>query len=595
MTHYTPKFISGVYHYIDDTFTLTHPGDYVNANVYEHENYDDVYNSSYGTDIEIYVHSYGGGSISFDLQGSTKVSLPINSFGWFTIDGRKLPGLWMVSYSGTRSNPNAGKFNGEYLTRVVWDGDYSAIRKVDSPFGTIDGVKAPDYYTSVRPYFDSVDSHGSVDITNSFYLVALTGDADNTNRYSDGADSFNEVEYTELLETTGNIRESDVSKIFEKAVAVTFERYSGKLGENSIGNGNRNFVGIIAVTHDCSADLNACLPVRKFFEPADYADNELNLNFSDGDSFSVKTSEISTGVTAAIDKFRTFNSTGSNNAGYSNLILQGKTVKKFMPTLITFSTFDGLISYAKKEGMQYIYDNNWLKKGNDYIIPDFSDYVDLQTLIGVNVATNKGELYKKAASLVQNDSELTSALGWLHNVFNFILELTTLWESSSLMKIINSYKAIGKVVDDTIGEIYNVTSDVNAPLISKLKLEAYRANRLTAAGNTSPVGQLPYDSTPENWADSVASGSFGFDSFKSIPQRIVITLSLHEERFNKWGGSDRQQQNSTSFYVNKDANMGADVAVNVPMVSGCTYHCLPGHVFRLTGNGKEPLTSFKYY
>ena len=584
MTQILPKFYQGTYVMVGSVSELTTPGDYVNAPVYEGKSYGDVLKSA-GTDFPIYVKSVGPGSVSFNLVGSVGTNLIGNTFGYFKIPGARVYGLYRVSYNQTRSNPNAGGYSASLIDHVSWDGLKSAIRKVDSPFGDISNANKPNFYNAVNL---AAPTTTSIPITNSWFLVSIAGDAFNNHRESGYDDNYSSVQLDYLATTTGEIEFNDIMNIFTKSVSKTYEAYSGRSGNAGIGVTNRNFISVVAVPRDPSANLNSTSEYSNFIN-SDYGNSQLQIQFNDGSNYSINRSDygvsgsggfaLNTGITAS--------STGGGIVNYANLTLREHLVKALNYTVIDFDTYDGLKSYAKSYGSLWNYSlAKWNQtNSSEFNIPDFSTYAEIQGLIGINIATKYGDFYKKAANLMKDNDELAGDLGWFSNVFNFVIKITEMWETSKIMNIVRAYKSVSAAAEATSNQIHDLAGEVYQPYVNRLKRSFIADARLTYSGKKAG-GAPGYENSPEFWADSIGSGNFGYDAIKGVLQRIRVSYYAGTVSANDYGGSDRRAQDATSFYTyNSD----------VPLISGCTYHCLPGHVFRLSGNGKEPLTSFKYY
>lgn len=584
MTQILPKFYQGTYVMVGSVNELTTPGDYVNAPVYEGKSYEDVLNSS-GTDFPIYVKSFGPGSVSFNLVGSVGTNLLGNTFGYFKIPDARLYGLYRVSYNQTRSNPNAGGYSASLIEHVTWDGLTSAIRKVDSPFGDISGANKPNFYNAVNL---SAPNTTTIPITNSWFLVSIAGDAYNNHRESGYDDNYSSVQLDYLSTTTGEIEFNDIMNIFTKSVSKTYEAYSGHSGNAGIGITNRNFISIVAVPQDPSANLNSTSEYSNFIN-SDYGNSQLQIQFNDGSNYSINRSDygVSGSGGFSLNSGISASSTGGGIVNYANLTLRERLVKALNYTVVDFDTYDGLKSYAKSYGSLWNYSlAKWNQtNSSDFRIPDFSTYAEIQGLIGINIATKYGDFYKKAANLMKDNDELAGDLGWFSNVFNFVIKITEMWETSKIMNIVRAYKSVSAAAEATSSQIHDLAGEVYQPYVNRLKRSFIADARLTYSGKK--VGGAPgYENSPEFWSDSIGSGNFGYDAIKGVLQRIRISYYAGTVSSNDYGGTDRRAQDATSFYTyNSD----------VPLVSGCTYHCLPGHVFRLSGNGKEPLTSFKYY
>lgn len=584
MTQILPKFYQGTYVMVGSVNELTTPGDYVNAPVYEGKSYEDVLNSS-GTDFPIYVKSFGPGSVSFNLVGSVGTNLLGNTFGYFKIPDARLYGLYRVSYNQTRSNPNAGGYSASLIEHVTWDGLTSAIRKVDSPFGDISGANKPNFYNAVNL---SAPNTTTIPITNSWFLVSIAGDAYNNHRESGYDDNYSSVQLDYLATTTGEIEFNDIMNIFTKSVSKTYEAYSGHSGNAGIGITNRNFISIVAVPQDPSANLNSTSEYSNFIN-SDYGNSQLQIQFNDGSNYSINRSDygVSGSGGFSLNSGISASSTGGGIVNYANLTLRERLVKALNYTVVDFDTYDGLKSYAKSYGSLWNYSlAKWNQtNSSDFRIPDFSTYAEIQGLIGINIATKYGDFYKKAANLMKDNDELAGDLGWFSNVFNFVIKITEMWETSKIMNIVRAYKSVSAAAEATSSQIHDLAGEVYQPYVNRLKRSFIADARLTYSGKK--VGGAPgYENSPEFWSDSIGSGNFGYDAIKGVLQRIRISYYAGTVSSNDYGGTDRRAQDATSFYTyNSD----------VPLVSGCTYHCLPGHVFRLSGNGKEPLTSFKYY
>lgn len=584
MTQILPKFYQGTYVMVGSVNELTTPGDYVNAPVYEGKSYEDALNSS-GTDFPIYVKSFGSGSVSFNLVGSVGTNLLGNTFGYFKIPGARVYGLYRVSYNQTRSNPNAGGYSASLIDHVSWDGLKSAIRKVDSPFGDISSANKPNFYNAVNL---SAPTTTSIPITNSWFLVSIAGDAYNNHRESGYDDNYSSVQLDHLATTTGEIGFNDIMNIFTKSVSKTYEAYSGHSGNAGIGVTNRNFISIVAVPLDPSANLNSSSEYSNFIN-SDYGNSQLQIQFNDGSNYSINRSDygVSGSGGFALNSGISASSTGGGIVNYANLTLREHLVKAMNYTVVDFDTYDGLKSYAKSYGSLWNYTlAKWNEtNSNDFRIPDFSTYAEIQGLIGINIATKYGDFYKKAANLMKDNDELAGDLGWFSNVFNFVIKITEMWETSKIMNIVRAYKSVSASAEATSNQIHDLAGEVYQPYVNRLKRSFIADARLTYSGKK--IGGAPgYENSPEFWSDSIGSGNFGYDAIKGVLQRIRVSFYAGTVSSNDYGGTDRRAQDATSFYTyNSD----------VPMVSGCTYHCLPGHIFRLTGNGKEPLTSFKYY
>ena len=586
MTQILPKFYQGTYVMVGSVSELTTPGDYVNAPVYEGKSYEDVLNSS-GTNFPIYVKSFGSGSVSFNLVGSVGTNLLGNTFGYFNIPDARVNGLYRVSYNQTRSNPNAGGYSASLIEHVTWDGLTSAIRKVDSPFGDISGANKPNFYNAVNL---SAPSTTSIAVTNMWFLVSIEGDAFNNQRIYGYDDSYSSVQADFLGETTGEPGFMDIMNIFTKAVSKTYDAYSGISGNAGAGTTNRNFISIVAVPLDPSKKLNSSSEYSNFIN-SDYGNSQLQVQFNDGSNYTINRSdygesgyvsggfELLTGIKGS--------TTGDMSLNYANLVLREHLVKAMNYTVVDFDTYDGLKSYAKSYGSLWNYSlAKWNQtNSSDFRIPDFSTYAEIQGLIGINIATKYGDFYKKAANLMKDNDELAGDLGWFSNVFNFVIKITEMWETSKIMNIVRAYKSVSAAAEATSSQIHDLAGEVYQPYVNRLKRSFIADARLTYSGKK--VGGAPgYENSPEFWSDSIGSGNFGYDAIKGVLQRIRISYYAGTVSSNDYGGTDRRAQDATSFYTyNSD----------VPLVSGCTYHCLPGHVFRLSGNGKEPLTSFKYY
>lgn len=584
MTQIQPKFYKGTYVMVGSLNELITPGDYVNAPVYDGKSYADVLKST-GTDFPIYVKSVGPGSVSFNLIGSVGASLLGNTFGYFKISGAEVYGLYRVSYNQTRSNPNAGGYSASLIEHVSWDGLKSSIRKVDSPFGDIANANRPNFYSAVNL---ATPNTTSIPIKNSWFLVSIAGDAYNNHRESGYDDNYSSVQLDYLSTTTGEIEFNDIMNIFTKSVSKTYEAYSGLSGNAGIGVTNRNFISVVAVPGDPSANLNSTSEYSNFIN-SDYGNSQLQIQFNDGSNYSINRSDygvsgsggfaLNTGITAS--------STGGGIVNYANLTLREHLVKALNYTVVDFDTYDGLKSYAKSYGSLWNYSlSKWNETNSEgFNIPDFSTYAEIQGLIGINIATKYGDFYKKAADLMKNNDELAGDLGWFSNVFNFVIKITELWETSKIMNIVRAYKSVSAAAEATSNQIHDLAGEVYQPYVNRLKRSFIADVRLTYSGKK--VGGAPgYENSPEFWSDSIGSGNFGYDAIKNVIQRINVSYYGGTISTNDYGGSDRQAQDATSFYTHNS---------DVPLVSGCTYHCLPGHVFRLSGNGKEPLTSFKYY
>lgn len=584
MTQILPKFYQGTYVMIGSVSELTEPGDYVNAPVYDGKSYGDVLKLT-GTDFPIYIKSVGPGSVSFNLVGSVGANLIGNTFGYFKTSGARVYGLYRVSYNQTRSNPNAGGYSASLIDHVSWDGLKSSIRKVDSPFGDISNANKPNFYNAVNL---AAPTTTSIPVTNSWFLVSIAGDAYNNHRESGYDDNYSSVQLDYLSTTTGEVGFNDIMNIFTKSVSKTYEAYSGLSGNAGIGVTNRNFISVVAVPRDPSANLNSTSEYSNFIS-SDYGNSQLQIQFNDGSNYSINRSDygvsgsggfaLNTGITAS--------STGGGIVNYANLTLREHLVKALNYTVVDFDTYDGLKSYAKSYGSLWNYSlAKWNEtNSSDFRIPDFSTYAEIQGLIGINIATKYGEFYKKAANLMKDNDELAGDLGWFSNVFNFVIKITEMWETSKIMNIVRAYKSVSAAAEATSNQIHDLAGEVYQPYVNRLKRSFIADARLTYSGKK--VGGAPgYENSPEFWSDSIGSGNFGYDAIKGVLQRIRVSYYAGTVSSNDYGGSDRRAQDATSFYA-----YNADV----PLVSGCTYHCLPGHVFRLTGNGKEPLTSFKYY
>ena len=584
MTQILPKFYQGTYVMIGSVSELTEPGDYVNAPVYDGKSYGDVLKLT-GTDFPIYIKSVGPGSVSFNLVGSVGANLLGNTFGYFKTSGARVYGLYRVSYNQTRSNPNAGGYSASLIDHVSWDGLKSSIRKVDSPFGDISNANKPNFYNAVNL---AAPTTTSIPVTNSWFLVSIAGDAYNNHRESGYDDNYSSVQLDYLSTTTGEVGFNDIMNIFTKSVSKTYEAYSGLSGNAGIGVTNRNFISVVAVPMDPSANLNSTSEYSNFIS-SDYGNSQLQIQFNDGSNYSINRSDygvsgsggfaLNTGITAS--------STGGGIVNYANLTLRERLVKALNYTVVDFDTYDGLKSYAKSYGSLWNYSlAKWNEtNSSDFRIPDFSTYAEIQGLIGINIATKYGEFYKKAANLMKDNDELAGDLGWFSNVFNFVIKITEMWETSKIMNIVRAYKSVSAAAEATSNQIHDLAGEVYQPYVNRLKRSFIADARLTYSGRK--VGGAPgYENSPEFWSDSIGSGNFGYDAIKGVLQRIRVSYYAGTVSSNDYGGSDRRAQDATSFYAyNSD----------VPLVSGCTYHCLPGHVFRLSGNGKEPLTSFKYY
>lgn len=584
MTNIQPKFYKGTYVMIGSISELTSPGDYVNAPVYDGKSYGDVLKST-GTDFPIFVKSFGPGSVSFNLVGSVGTNLIGNTFGYFKIPGARVYGLYRVSYNQTRSNPNAGGYSASLIDHVSWDGLKSAIRKVDSPFGDISSANKPNFYNAVNL---SAPTTTSIPITNSWFLVSIAGDAYNNHRESGYDDNYSSVQLDYLATTTGEIGFNDIMNIFTKSVSKTYEAYSGHSGNAGIGVTNRNFISIVAVPLDPSANLNSTSEYSNFIN-SDYGNSQLQLQFNDGSNYSINRSDygVSGSGGFALNSGISASSTGGGIVNYANLTLRERLVKALNYTVVDFDTYDGLKSYAKSYGSLWNYSlAKWNEtNSSDFRIPDFSTYAEIQGLIGINIATKYGDFYKKAANLMKDNDELAGDLGWFSNVFNFVIKITEMWETSKIMNIVRAYKSVSAAAEATSNQIHDLAGEVYQPYVNRLKRSFIADARRTYSGKK--VGGAPgYENSPEFWSDSIGSGNFGYDAIKGVLQRIRVSFYAGTVSSNDYGGTDRRAQDATSFYTyNSD----------VPLVSGCTYHCLPGHIFRLSGNGKEPLTSFKYY
>lgn len=584
MTQIQPKFYKGTYVMVGSVSELTAPGDYVNAPVYDGKSYGDVLKST-GTDFPIYVKSVGPGSVSFNLVGSVGTNLIGNTFGYFKIPGARVYGLYRVSYNQTRSNPNAGGYNASLIDHVSWDGLKSAIRKVDSPFGDISNANKPNFYNAVNL---ATPTTTSIPITNSWFLASIAGDAYNNHRVSGYDDNYSSVQLDYLTTTTGEIGFNDIMNIFTKSVSKTYEAYSGHSRNAGIGVANRNFISIVAVPMDPSANLNSSSEYSNFVN-SDYGNSQLQIQFNDGSNYSINRSDygVSGSGGFALNSGISTSSTGGGIVNYANLTLREHLVKAMNYTVVDFDTYDGLKSYAKSYGSLWNYTlAKWNEtKSSDFRIPDFSTYAEIQGLIGINIATKYGDFYKKAANLMKDNDELAGDLGWFSNVFNFVIKITEMWETSKIMNIVRAYKSVSAAAEATSNQIHDLAGEVYQPYVNRLKHSFIADARLTYSGKK--IGGAPgYENSPEFWSDSIGSGNFGYDAIKGVLQRIRVSFYAGTVSSNDYGGTDRRAQDATSFYTyNSD----------VPLVSGCTYHCLPGHVFRLSGNGKEPLTSFKYY
>lgn len=584
MTQILPKFYQGTYVMVGSVSELTTPGDYVNAPVYDGKSYGDVLKST-GTDFPIYVKSVGPGSVSFNLVGSVGTNSLGNTFGYFKIPGARVYGLYRVSYNQTRSNPNAGGYSASLIEHVSWDGLKSAIRKVDSPFGDISNANKPNFYSAVNL---ATPTTTPIPITNSWFLVSIEGDAYNNHRESGYDDNYSSVQLDYLGTTVGEIGFNDIMNIFTKSVSKTYEAYSGLSGNAGIGVTNRNFISVVAVPRDPSANLNSTNEYSNFIN-SDYGNSQLQIQFNDGSNYSINRSDygVSGSGGFALNSGISASSTGGGIVNYANLTLREHLVKAMNYTVVDFDTYDGLKSYAKSYGSLWNYTlAKWNEtKSSDFRIPDFSTYAEIQGLIGINIATKYGDFYKKAANLMKDNDELAGDLGWFSNVFNFVIKITEMWETSKIMNIVRAYKSVSAAAEATSNQIHDLAGEVYQPYVNRLKHSFISDARLTYSGKK--IGGAPgYENSPEFWADSIGSGNFGYNAIKGVLQRIRVSYYAGTVSSNDYGGSDRRAQDATSFYTyNSD----------VPLVSGCTYHCLPGHVFRLSGNGKEPLTSFKYY
>lgn len=587
MTQIQPKFYKGTYVMIGSVSELTTPGDYVNAPVYDGKTYGDVLKST-GTDFPIYIKSIGPGSVSFNLVGSVGTNLIGNTFGYFKIPGAAVYGLYKVSYNQTRSNQSAGGYSASLIDHVTWDGLKTSIRKVDSPYGDISNANKPNFYNAVNL---AAPSTTSVAVTNMWFLVSIEGDAYNNQRIYGYDDSYSSVQADFLAKTTGEPRIMDIMNIFTKAVSKTYDAYSGISGNAGAGTTNRNFLSIVAVPLDPSDKLNSTREYANFIN-SDYGNSQLQVQFNDGSNYTINRSDY--GVSGSVSGGFALlsgisgSTTGDMSLNYANLVLRERLVKALNYTVVDFDTYDGLKSYAKSYGSLW---NYTLRKWNntnssDFTIPDFSTYAEIQGLIGINIATKYGDFYKQAADLMKNNDELAGDLGWFSNVFNFVIKITELWETSKIMNIVRAYKSVSAAAEATSNQIHDLAGEVYQPYVNRLKFSFLEHARLSYSGNH--IGGAPgYENSPEFWADSIGSGNFGYDAIKNVIQRINISYYAGTVSSNDYGGSDRQAQDATTIFVNNSDS--------VPLVSGCTYHCLPGHVFRLSGNGKEPLTSFKYY
>ena len=587
MTQIQPKFYQGTYVMVGSVNELTAPGDYVNAPVYGGKSYGDVLKST-GTDFPIYVKSVGAGSVSFNLAGSVGPKLIGNTFGYFKIPGAEVYGLYRVSYNQSRSSQNAGGYSASLIEHVSWDGLKTSIRKVDSPYGDISNANKPNFYNAVNL---AAPSTTSVAVTNMWFLMSLEGDAYNNDRIYGYADSYSSVQADFLGETTGEPRFRDIMDIFTKAVSKTYDAYSGISGNAGVGTTNRNFISIVAVPLDPSKKLNSSIEYANFIN-SDYGNSQLQVQFNDGSNYTINRSDYgvsgyASGGFALIDG-SSGSTTGDKTVNYANLVLRERLVKALNYTVVDFDTYDGLKSYAKSYGSLWNYTlAKWNETdSNDFRIPDFSTYAEIQGLIGINISTKYGDFYKRAADLMKNNDELAGDLGWFSNVFNFVIKITELWETSKIMNIVRAYKSVSAAAEATSNQIHDLAGEVYQPYVNRLKFSFLENARLSYSGNRT-VGAPGYENSPEFWADSIGSGNFGYDAIKNVIQRINITYYAGTISTNDYGGSDRQAQDATTMYVHNSDS--------VPLVSGCTYHCLPGHVFRLSGSGKEPLTSFKYY
>lgn len=587
MTQIAPKFYEATYVMISSINNLIDPADYVNAPIYAGKTYEDVLNLS-GTEIPVYVKSFGTGTMNFNLGGIKSTNLIANTFGYFKFSNGRVPGLWRIGYNQTRSNPSAGGYSANLIEHVRWDGLKTPIRKVESPYGDILNANKPNFYNAVNL---AAPSTTSVAVTNMWYLVSIEGDAFNNQRIYGYDDSYSSVQLDFLGETTGEPRFMDIMNLFTKAVSKTYDAYSGISGNAGAGTTNRNFISIVAVPLDPSKKLNSSREYTNFIN-SDYGNSQLQIQFNDGSNYTINRSDY--GVSGyANDGFALIDGSSGSTTGdavvnYANLTLREHLVKALNYTIVDFDTYDGLKSYAKSYGSLWNYTlAKWNEtNSSDFRIPDFSTYAEIQGLIGINIATKYGDFYKKAADLMKDNDELAGDLGWFSNVFNFIIKITELWETSKIMNILRAYKSVSAAVEATSNQIHDLAGEVYQPYVNRLKFSFLEDARLTYSG-TKTGGAPGYENSPEFWSDSIGSGNFGYDAIKNVIQRINITYYGGTISTNDYGGSDRQAQDATTMYVHNSDS--------VPMVSGCTYHCLPGHVFRLTGSGKEPLTSFKYY
>lgn len=586
MTQIQPKFYKGTYVMIGSVSELTAPGDYVNAPVYDGKSYGDVLKST-GTDFPIFVKSFGPGTVSFNLVGSVGTNLIGNTFGYFKIPGARVYGLYRISYNQTRSNPNGGGYSASLIDHVSWDGLKSAIRKVDSPYGDISNANKPNFYTAVNL---AAPTTTSIAVTNMWYLVSIEGDAYNNHRVSGYEDNYSSVQLDYLGETTGELGVMNIMDIFTKAVSKTYDAYSGISGNAGVGTTNRNFLSIVAIPLDPSKKLNSTIEYSNFIK-SDYGNSQLQVQFNDGTNYTINRSDYGESGYAS-DGFELLTGIGRSTSGdaavnYANLTLREHLVKAMNYTVVDFDTYDGLKSYAKSYGSLWNYTlAKWNEtNSSDFRIPNFSTYAEIQGLIGINIATKYGDFYKKAANLMKDNDELAGDLGWFSNVFNFVIKITEMWETSKIMNIVRAYKSVSAAAEATSNQIHDLAGEVYQPYVNRLKFSFLEDARLSYNGKH--IGGAPgYENSPEFWSDSIGSGNFGYDAIKNVIQRINISYYAGTVSTNDYGGSDRRAQDATSFYTyNSD----------VPLVSGCTYHCLPGHVFRLSGSGKEPLTSFKYY
>lgn len=578
MTTIKPHLLKGTYKEIGTLNEFTNPEDFINAKVYEDYDYESLESSGIGSEHEIYITSYGKGAVTFYStgNGSGLDRIFSNTFGTITVTGKHLPGIYSVSYS-SRSRTNGGLYSASLVPYLHWNGNKSSIRKVDSPYGDIEGANSMNYYTTTNKKSMNYPTT-PIEINYHYYGLFLHPNSDGIGsiyRYPIGSTNG-----------SGSYKVETIEDIFTRMMKLVKECYGGSRldpglpGWTPLGVVGQPMVGALV------DELNNSTETQNFIKSVrngKFGDEVLNIRFGDGEEEEITTGEFKRDSIESVGD-EVFTTYGSQNPLDSsdqslNLVAGGKIIRSFNYEDISFTPFPAVMDWAREVGyMPYAIDHSEHPK--NLYVPSDSEYTDALSYGILQTRQYYGYYYAEATKQLRDDKGLNEALGTIGKIFTFIAEAASIVIASPIFEAFRTFKALSTAAENTTNEMLDEFKEALAPQKLRFRHDLLTRNR------TSDGMDLKYDDMPEYFKNNINSGSIGYSSILNAPKDVGLTFYENDEKKNAFNVGEIQSQDATTFLTKSD---------NVPLISGCTYYVLPGNLWRIDGEGKHPETSFTYY